>query len=171
MSLADYYEDGKKSMGGKWMTAGIHVCKVCDVKKRVAGTGNECVIFRCINVEGQTCDTQSLWFSEKAIKFLAGFAIACGMTKQQMAAINPNSIESFNILIGSVFVGTVQLQEDSDKYHEISFWKPATEEQIKQMQSVHVSAGKFPDTPTAPARQTATANFSDNEVDDSYVPF
>lgn len=112
MSLADYQ--------GEYLGSGWHDVLVVSVREFEAKTTTQGVEFELKGQQDAKAKV-SFYITEKALWRLAAFAVACGLTKEQLQLYNENSLESHRTLCGR---RVKVLLEKGEKYHDVTDWAP-----------------------------------------------
>ena len=113
MSLADHYKPG-----GGHLQAGVHEVEVMGVRKIASKSDTPGVEFQMEAVDGTGYCKAAFWLTDAAYQVLAGFAAACGLSKEDMAAYNPipPNMDGHKMLVGNCLKVRVV---KSGEYHEI----------------------------------------------------
>jgi hypothetical protein len=106
---------------GQWLPEGWH--KVTVISHKMAeGTkkGTPGVTFFARNANGKQAKSQTFWLTDSAVTFLASFAMACGLTKDEAQRYDTDNPNSHTILHGrEVYILVVR----DGKYHEFDEWQ------------------------------------------------
>lgn len=119
--LADHWDEGA------YLPTGWHDVLVKKYKCFTAKTGTPGVEFTFADREGLT-SRASLYLTEKSLWKLATLAKACGFGKEDCRAYDADNPQSHQKLVGCKLRVYVDLQENSDKYHEVKEWQSLSEE-------------------------------------------
>ncbi len=111
--------------GGNYLPAGKHRVRVVSFKP-VTSTkkGTPGVKFQFESVEGLEAH-ETFWLTEKAYVRLASFAKACGLTVSDLEQYDPEAANDHAKLVHRWVNIDWELQEGSDKYHEVVNWEAA----------------------------------------------
>jgi hypothetical protein len=118
MTLGEHYD----SAGGNYLEAGWHDTIVSDFETFDFNSGNRGVKFTVKGPGDRIGKTNGFVLIENSLWKLAGFAKACGMTKQEMMRYNEQSDQSHQLLLNRP---VRVLVEKVDKYHEVVAWAVA----------------------------------------------
>ena len=129
MGLNDYYDPDSDGGSSKYLRAGWHDVRVdsCRMMQSKKATNGVEVIVK--NASEQIAKG-AFWITPDALKILASFAKACGLTDQEMSGYDPANHNAHQVLINRPLSVEVALQEGSTKYHEIIGWKPRAAGQV-----------------------------------------
>lgn len=162
MSLADYYDEGK------YFKPGSYPMTVKGTRFFTYNTGSPGVEFVC--GDGTRELKAGFCLVEKALWKLADFAKACGISIQQMRAIDPSNQNSFRVFVGKSFRGIVGKTEPNAQgkcYSELVDWEELSGPAAKAMQAA------APPTPAPAAPPTedpyTTPGYTD-QVEEPAMP-
>lgn len=131
----------------QYLEAGTHDVSVTNLREFQCNTGSRGVELSVADASGASSKA-SFVLTTKSLWRIAGFCAACGITKQQLESINDAQAlvpATYRMLIGKRVTVRVELQKDSDKYHEVASWKPVS----SSPQAQHSAAS--PETNMSPA--------------------
>lgn len=149
MSLADHWSDGK------YLTEGWHEVVVKAFEVFTYNSGNSGVKFTVEGEGGRASGTDGFSLLPQALWKLAGFAQACGMTKEECCDYNPDDPNSHAMLVGRKL--QVLVQKEKEKYHRAVEWE--------SVESITSAAASPPvDAPTRAALPD-TAGFKPKPVE------
>lgn len=117
------YVPGKS---GNYLPAGKHKVRVVSFKTVTAKKGTSGVKFEFESIDDLLAH-ETFWLTDKAYPRLASFAKACGLSEKELEAYDPDVANDHAKLVNRVVVIDWQLQDGSNKYHEVVNWEPAGE--------------------------------------------
>lgn len=120
MSLGDYAGEG----GGRYLKQGWHTVRISEIREWTAHTGTSGI--DCELEHPASSRIQKVSFTldtEPALRRLASFAQACGLTKQELAAYDEKSMQSHRTLINRRVQVLIE-KEPGAKYAEVVDWNP-----------------------------------------------
>lgn len=135
-TLSDHWNEG-----GKWLKEGWHTVTVKEYRLFEYNSGSPGVEFQVEDAAGSLAKLSHVLI-EKCFWTLAGFAQACGMTREECAKYDPETPDNHRMLVGK----TVQVLVVPDgKYHKVAEWAEAgTRQQDPPPQTQRVEPVKTP---------------------------
>jgi hypothetical protein len=127
-------------------------------------SGNDGVEFYVKDRHDNQCKA-TFWLTEKAMRRLAWFAQACGLTEEEAKGYEPLDGRSHRLLIGMRVRVLVVPQRNDPKYHEVSEWEALGEEATPDIEAPAASVGE------SVAMAAATAFVETETPKGSDIPF
>jgi hypothetical protein len=152
MSLADHYD-------GRYLGAGWHQVRVESYDCRFATTGTGLVEFT-VRADNNSTSRATFFLTEKAMYRLAGFAKACGLSRDDAKRYDEQNANSHQVLVGARLNVHVEPKkgDDGKTYHRVTDWAGLDEDPDAPVSSQLDGAIK------ATATREAVAGFTAEEA-------
>jgi len=158
----------------QWLGKGWHDVRVATYE--VKTPSDKSLVEFIVHDRDKQKSKATFWLTDAAAWRLAGFAKACGLSKQQLAKYDTDRPVCHKMLVGKKVSVEVDLQDGSDKYHEVSDWATFGSASTKPARIKHpdTRAAEEKDDPTEPEPEDDTLEdgFEGSPPpDDDDIPF